>query len=117
MSGALLDRPQILPKKKSAGYIKGFSVSSFLQVIELERKSCNLVLRANGKKGCLFIRNGHIINAKTDAWHGEKAAIDILGWKNAQIKLSRPSKKIKQAIRSSLTRLILAAARRKKSET
>jgi twitching motility two-component system response regulator PilG len=117
MSGALLDRPQILTKKKSAGYIKGFSVSSFLQVIELEQKSCNLMLRANGKKGCLFIRNGNIINAKTVALRGEKAAIDILGWKNAQIKLSRPSKKIKQAIRSSLTRLILAASRRKKSET
>jgi twitching motility two-component system response regulator PilG len=117
MSGALLNRPPRAKKKNAAGYISGFAISSFLQVLELERKTCDLVLRANGVKGCLFIRNGHIVNAETGAMRGEKAAIKILGWKNAQIKLNRPAKNIKQDIRSSLTRLILNSYRHQKSET
>ncbi len=117
MSGALLDRPPISMKKNSAGYVSGFAVSSFLQVIELERKSCNLLLRANGMKGCLFIRNGDIINAETDTLNGEKAAVEILGWHKAQIKLARPSLDRKREIQSSLTRLILKSSRRQKSQT
>ncbi|MGD9214793.1 MAG: response regulator [Desulfobacteraceae bacterium] len=117
MSGALLDRLQMSTPNKSAGYVEGFAISSFVQVIELEGKSCNVVVLADGKKGCLFIRNGSIINAKTDSLDGEKAAIEILGWENAQIRLSPPNKKIKRVIESSLTQLAAADSRRERCET
>jgi twitching motility two-component system response regulator PilG len=115
MNGALLNRPPIAKKKNKGGYISGFSISSFLQVIELERKTCDLSLRTNGKEGCLFIRKGRIVNAQTGAIRGEKAAVKIIGWKNAQIKLDRPAKNIRQDIRLPLTRLILKSYRRQKS--
>jgi twitching motility two-component system response regulator PilG len=112
MSGTILHRSHKAKNKSASGYINGFTVSSFLQVIELEQKTCTLELRAEGKRGRLYIQKGAIINAKTKALRGEKAAIAILGWKNAQIKLVQGcNQKIRRDIRSSLTRLILNASR------
>lgn len=117
MSGSILDRPHKTSKANASGYINGFTVSSFLQVIELEQKTCTLELRANGKRGRLYIQKGAIINAKTNALRGEKAAVAILGWKNAQIKLVQGCHhKIRRDIRSSLTRLILNASRNSRED-
>jgi twitching motility two-component system response regulator PilG len=117
MSGTVLDRPYKTSKNNADGYINGFTVSSFLQVIELEKKTCTLELHSDGKRGRLYIQKGAIINAKTNALRGEKAAIAILGWKNAQIKLvQRCNHKIRRDIKSSLTRLILNASRNSRKD-
>lgn len=105
-------RPHSASKKNSSGYISGFTVGSFLQAIEQKKKNCTLELRANGKKGRLYIQKGAVINALTDVLRGQEAAIAILGWKNAQIKLVPTKRKIRRDIRSSLTQLLLNASQR-----
>lgn len=112
----MLNRPHSTSKKNSSGYIRGFTVSKLLQAIELEKKNCTLELHANGKRGRLYIQNGAIINALTDVLRGKEAAIAILGWENAQIKLVHTTKKIRRVIQSSLTQLIINASQQKKGE-
>lgn len=115
-SGAVLKQHQAAARQKSSGNLSGFTVGSFLQVIELEQKTCTLELCANGKKGRLYIHKGTVINAQTDVLRGERAAITIIGWENPQIKVFRLNRKIRRDIRSSLTWLILNASRHKKNE-
>jgi twitching motility two-component system response regulator PilG len=112
MSG-IYDRNQSASVKNPAGYINGFPVSSFIQVLELEQKTCTLQVCADGKNGCLYLDKGIVLNAETGKLSGEEAAILILGWENAQIKMIDDCANKKKDIQSSLTRLILDAFRRK----
>ncbi len=113
MSGAILDPTHAASGINPTGTINGFPVGSFIQIIELEQKTCTLQVRANGKKGCLYIKKGVVLDAETEAYRGEEAALIILGWDDAQIKLVDACEKKKNDIRSSLTRLIIEASRLK----
>ncbi len=113
MSGTSLGRNQAISDKNPAGYINGIPVSSFIQVLELEKKTCTLLVSADGMNGCLYLDNGVVLNAETGKLSGEEAAILILGWENAQIKMINDCTNKKRDIQSSLTRLILDAFRRK----
>ena len=112
----MLNRPHSASKNNSSRYINGITISRLLQTIELGKKTCTLELSANGKRGRLYIQNGAIINALTDVLRGKEAAIAILGWKDAQIKLVHANKKIRRVIQSSLAQLILIASQRRKGE-
>ncbi len=109
----MLEKEQIVQRENTTGYINGFSVSGLIQVLELERKTCTLQAKANGKNGCLYLEDGVILDAETEALCGEAAATLILGWENAQIKLVKTCEKRKKVIESSLTRLILNSCRQK----
>lgn len=100
-----------------AGSIKGFSVSSFIQLLELEQKTCTLHANFEGMKGCLHIKNGVVYDAETGNSRGEEAAILILGWDQAHINLGIDCAQKEKTIHSSLTRLILEASKRKDDAT
>jgi len=62
------------------GRIRGISLSSFTQMLELEGSTCALRIRGNQETGDLFFIKGELIAAKLGDLTGKKAAIDILGW-------------------------------------
>ncbi len=62
------------------GRIRGISLSSFTQMLELEGNSCALRVRGSRETGELFFSKGELIAAKLGGLSGKKAAIDILGW-------------------------------------
>jgi twitching motility two-component system response regulator PilG len=113
MSRAGIDRNKALSTINPAGYINGIPVCSLVQVLELEKKTCTLSVSADGTDGFLYLEQGVVLNAETGKLSGEEAAIQILGWENAQIKMIDDCPEKKKEIRSSLTRLILDAFRRK----
>jgi twitching motility two-component system response regulator PilG len=113
MKETMFNQKSAISGENTTGYINGFSVSSLIQALEIERKTCTLEAQANGKKGFLYLNKGVVLDAETDELSGEAAAVLILGWENAQIKLVDVCNKTKKDIQSSLTRLILDAFRRK----
>lgn len=113
MSRTISGKPLPTSQDNLTGYISGFPVSSLIQAIELEQKTCTMQVRKNGNEGCIYIKNGVVLNAQTDTLSGENAAIRILGWENPKIKLTKACKTSKRDIHSSLTRLILDASRLK----
>jgi len=62
------------------GRIRGISLSSFTQMLELEGNSCVLRIRESRKTGELFFSEGELIAANLGELRGKKAAIEILGW-------------------------------------
>lgn len=109
----MLNNDQTTSCDNTSGYITGFPVSSLIQLLEIERKTCTLKAQCDGRSGFLYIEKGVVLDAEAEGMSGEEAAILILGWENAQINLTDSCIKTKKDIRSSLTRLILDACRRR----
>lgn len=72
----------LLAKLKIAygGRIRGISLSSFTQMLELEGNSCVLRIRGSRETGELYFSEGELIAANFGELKGKKAAIEILGW-------------------------------------
>ncbi len=71
-------------EEPSNGYISGFTLANFLQLINLEQKTCTLKVKSNHKIGYLHLIDGELVNAEADAMDGEQAATRIISWKNVQ---------------------------------
>jgi CheY-like chemotaxis protein len=78
---SILD-PAAAPTKESKGYINGISLQSFLQLINIESKTCTLTVKSKGKSGLIYIDKGELLNARTAELEGNKAAQEIIGWSN-----------------------------------
>lgn len=96
-----------------SGYVDGFTVSSFVQILELEEKTCTLTVRCKGRSGAMYFNKGVMLNAQTGDLEGEQAAYHMLAWDDAQLKLENKCHTKEKVIRSSLTRMILEASKRK----
>jgi CheY-like chemotaxis protein len=62
------------------GHVDNVGLASFLQLIELEQKTCTLKVRHEQRTGRLYLRKGELIDACTNELRGEPAAYAILGW-------------------------------------
>lgn len=89
------------------GRIRGISLSSFTQMLELEGKSCTLRVRGNRQSGDLLFKEGELIAAKLKGQQGKKAAIDILGWKNTLIDIDFSNIEMEREINTPLMNLLL----------
>lgn len=100
--------------KDKTGSVKGISLMSFVQLMEMEQKNC--ILQAThsetGERGFLFFRDGQIIDAKTDRNRGTDAAYRILSWTNVQISIRDGQPQMPDVVRTSMQTLIMEAAYR-----
>jgi DNA-binding response OmpR family regulator len=97
----------------ASGHIHGITLFSFLQLLEMEKKTCTLKVKAAGSEGSLHIVAGEIINAVCEGCEGEAAAYKILSWDNPDIEIASAAKRVKQLIETSLSNLLMEAMRLK----
>jgi CheY-like chemotaxis protein len=96
------------------GTMTGFSVGSFLQLIEMEEKTCLLEVSARGKKGLFYFDHGILFDAVSGRLIGEEAAIEMIMWNQVSLSFkSLPDKKIMRRINSELMPIMMEASRRK----
>ncbi len=98
------------------GTVTGISLDGFVQFVEMEQKTCLLQISTQGKsrKAFLYFHEGALHDAVYGDINGEEAAIEIISWDNAEIKLRNlPEKKIRKRINSALTALVMKAMQRK----
>jgi len=83
-----------------SGSISGISTSGFLQLIEMEEKTCLLEVQSAGQTmGHLYIVKGDLYDAACGDLSGEDAAYKVIGWDKVQLSLKKlPSNKIKKRI-------------------
>jgi len=99
-------------KAKLKGYVKGISLSSFIQVLGMEGASCTLTVKSKEKAGYLYFFNGVLIDADFGDKKGEEAAYDIIVWDDVEIEIERKSSKREKEINMSLNHIIMEAHRR-----
>ena len=94
-------------------YIRGVSLATFLQLMRLEQKSCTLKISAAGQVGCLYIQQGELLDAVCGTLQGEAAALEIIGWDDAEIEMDGLCAPQEGAITQSLEQLLMEAFRLK----
>lgn len=97
----------------SASYIRGFVLANFLQFVELERKSCTLQVHSRGRLGQMQLRDGQLVSAESDSKDGDEAAMEILGWEEAEIEMFAPIPDKPRDVHASLQFLLMEALRLK----
>ncbi|HYQ17480.1 MAG TPA: response regulator [Polyangiaceae bacterium] len=93
------------------GQVHNISLASFLQLLEMERKSCTLDVVCNEQRGLLVVSKGVLVSAKTADLQGEPAAIAIVAWPSPSIDISRRPEPSGTPIRSSLGFILMEAMR------
>ena len=94
-------------------YLTGISVSSFLQIINMEKKTCFFEISSMDKrKGLFYFKEGIPYDALCDELEGEEAAIEMISWDYVEFRFkSLPKEDVKQRINENLTSLIMEGAK------
>ncbi|MDA8137844.1 MAG: response regulator [Desulfobacteraceae bacterium] len=97
------------------GSLSGISVVSFLQMVEMEQKTCICEVQSPGNpKGFFYFKGGVLHHAVFGELKGEPAAIKLINLENPTINFRRPpDRPIAKGIQRELTGLILEAVRQK----
>jgi CheY-like chemotaxis protein len=93
------------------GRIRGVSLPSFLQMMELEDRHCTLKITTKGKSGYLFLQKGKLIAAEFRKFTGRLAALQILTWKNVTIDIDYALPSVQREITKPLMSLIMESGR------
>ncbi len=94
------------------GQISGISLASFLQILEQERKTCNLVVQSADNSGTLFFHEGVLVDAECGPLQGEEAFYELLVWQTPAFTVTDPVEERQQQITKPLAHLLLNAATR-----
>lgn len=106
---------QGLEQDSPGGSLKGISIASFLQLIEMEEKTCFLeIISTGGQKGIFYFKDGKLYDAVYSGYNGEEAAFKLLALNKASIRLKTYSDdKVVKRINISLMNLIMESVRRR----
>ena len=102
-----------LKHRENSSVFDGVSVPSLMQIIEVEEKSCLLILHCGrGKQGAMYFQNGDLYDAVYGDLEGEDAALKLISLDNVRLEYrSLPSKKIQRRIELAIQTLILESMR------
>ncbi len=95
------------------GQLRGASLPGFVQMMELERKSCRVeVCRSfGGDRGVLCFTEGRLLDAELGRLSSREAALEILGWQEVYIRICTQRSRCRPRISTPLMELMLEAAR------
>jgi len=96
---------------KTQGFVQGITLPTFVQLMELEKKSCTLRIKQGEKIAMLFFHQGELIDAQCNGQNGDKAAYTIFGWQDVVIEMQPPDTQRQRGITSKLNHLLLDALR------
>ncbi|MFC1883990.1 response regulator [Thermodesulfobacteriota bacterium] len=92
------------------GSLVGISLINFLQLIEMEKKSCLLEVRGRGERGYIYCSNGELYDAFFEDLKSEEAVIEMLSLKKVDISFKNlPKKRILKRINKNIISLIMDA--------
>ncbi len=104
----------LLEKDFAGGTLTGISLTSFLQLIEMEQNTCLMDIKSPAGQGLLYFYRGVLYDAVYGDAKAEDAALMMLAMDDVKISFRNlPSKKLKQRIHKSLMTLIMEGARLK----
>lgn len=104
-----------LRKESEGGTLHNVSSGMFLQLVEMEQKTCTIRLedKFSNKKGILFFNEGELYDARVNNLQGKNAAYEIFSWDQVNLSIQNGCALKEKRIHSEMQHLILEAARRK----
>jgi CheY-like chemotaxis protein/predicted regulator of Ras-like GTPase activity (Roadblock/LC7/MglB family) len=95
------------------GFIRGITLPTFLQMIEMEKKTCTISVVSGEKSGTLYFREGTLFDAEAGDLTGVTAAVNLLSWEETGIEIRNACKVGKRIIKIDLQHLLLECMRLK----
>ena len=104
-----------LRQESDGGTLHGVSSGIFLQLIEMEARTCTIRLRNPDKQknGVLFFKEGELFDARYGNLQGVNAAYEIFSWDDVSITIQNGCARKEKKIREDLQAVLLEAMRRK----
>jgi CheY-like chemotaxis protein len=104
-----------LRKEAEGGTLHSVSSGVFLQLMEMEQKTCTIriVDKTNKKKGVLFFRDGELLDARYNDLQGQTAALEMFQWDDVTLSIENKCSLEENRINNELQPLILEAMRLK----
>jgi CheY-like chemotaxis protein len=103
-----------LDKGAREGSLTGISLANFLQLLEMEQKTCLLEVTANDTHGFIYFHQGELYAAISGKERGEEAVYKMLLLENVRITFKKqPMKQIKRLIFKPLFSLLMEGFKRK----
>jgi CheY-like chemotaxis protein len=81
----LMDEIRAAAAVPPQGLVHGLPLSSLLQLLNWERRTATLTVRARESAGYLYVREGELVHAACEQDEGLPAALRILGWAAARV--------------------------------
>jgi CheY-like chemotaxis protein len=104
-----------LRKESEGGTLHNVSSGIFLQLVEMEQKTCTIRLddKLTDKKGILFFCDGELLDSRVDDLQGEDAAYEVFSWDQVNLSIQNGCALKEKRINGDMQQLVLEAARRK----
>lgn len=108
-----------LKEDRPEGSLSGISIANFLQMIEMEQKTCLCEIQSPGNPtGFFYFNGGELHHAVFGDYKGEEAAIKLIHIENPVINFKKvPNRKIPRRINRELTGLLLEAMKSKDEDS
>lgn len=83
----LVSRVDRAIRKQRESLVRGISLATFLQIMEMERKSCTVIVSHGGRVGELYFRDGRLIQARLEETEGEEALFRMLSMREHSLRV------------------------------
>ncbi|MES0445336.1 MAG: response regulator [Desulfobacterales bacterium] len=102
-----------LKKESEGGTLQSITLEMFLQLIEMEQKTCTIrvVENKSGKQGALFFKDGDLLDARFSAHRSNSAAYEIFSWGKVALSIQYDCAIKKKKIDGDLQALLIDAVR------
>jgi len=104
-----------LNREITGGTLRDVSPGMFLQLIEMEEKTCTVRVddQAKDERGVLFFDQGRLMDARVGGLRGEKAAYKIFSWDQVSLTIEKGCPVQEQKIQGDMQAILLEAMRLK----
>jgi CheY-like chemotaxis protein len=111
----LLDGIRGALARRARGFLEGISLTSILQLLEMERKTVMLRILSVQRHGTMCFNDGKLVDAEAlgGSLTGDDAAMEIISWDDAAVEIDDDRRPSAKRVTSSLGFLIMESLRRK----
>ncbi|MDX2480884.1 MAG: response regulator [Desulfuromusa sp.] len=94
-------------------FIRGITLATFLQLMKVEKKNCTLKVSKSEQSAYLYVRRGELIDAKFGDLAGLEAALEVVGWNDAEIEMDGICRRHEDVVNLPMEHLLIEAFKRK----
>lgn len=104
-----------LRRQTNGGILQNVSSSMFLQLMEMEQKTCTIRLACaeTGRNGILFFKNGQLLDARVRSKQGVAAAYEIFSWETVNLSIENECPLNEDFIKKDVQSIYLESLHRK----
>ncbi len=108
----VLERVSKVLAEGARGHVRDIGLPAFLQLLEMEQKTCTLSVVSGDRVGYLYLERGALVDARALNVQGLDATWAILSWPEPAITIQSPVANVRRTIELPTSFVIMEAMRR-----